>query len=91
MMGSQPSSIFLGMETFYFNFSSLICMRAFVICFVKATFIELEVGLKASFCKNKITSEILQPSTSKSLKVVELSSPILQNFSALLVEKVFAV
>jgi hypothetical protein len=53
-------------------------MRAFVICFVKATFIELALGLKASFCKNKITSNMLQPSTSKSLKEIELSSPILQ-------------
>jgi hypothetical protein len=66
-------------------------MRAFVICFVKATFIELALGLLASFCKNKITSEILQPSTSKSLKVVELLSPILQKISALLLEKVSAV
>jgi hypothetical protein len=47
-------------------------MREFVICFVKATFIELALGLKASFCKKKITSDILQPSTSKSLKEVEL-------------------
>jgi hypothetical protein len=47
-------------------------MRAFVICFVKAPFIELALELKASFCKNKITLEILQPSTSKSLKEVEL-------------------
>jgi hypothetical protein len=66
-------------------------MRAFVICFVKATFIELALGLKASFCKNKINSEILQPSTSKSLKEVELLSSILGKISALFVEKVFAV
>jgi hypothetical protein len=66
-------------------------MRAFVICFVKATFIELALGLKASFCKNKITSEILQLSTSKLLKVVELLSTILQKISPIFVEKVFAV
>jgi hypothetical protein len=47
-------------------------MRAFVIWFVKAIFKELALGLKASFCKNKITSDILQPSTSKSLKEIEI-------------------
>jgi hypothetical protein len=47
--------------------------------------------LNVSCGKNKITLEILQPSTSKSLKVVELSFPILQKISALLLEKVFAV
>jgi hypothetical protein len=52
-------------------------MRAFVICLVKATFIELALELKASFCNNKITSDILQPSISKSLKEIELSSPTL--------------
>jgi hypothetical protein len=83
MMGSQPSSNFLGIEAFYFNFSSLIFMRALVICFVKATFVELALGLKANFCKNKITSDILQPSTSKSLKEIELSSPTLRKISAL--------
>jgi hypothetical protein len=50
-------------------------MRALVICLVKATFIGLALGVKASFCKNKITSDIFQPSTSKSLKEIELSSP----------------
>jgi hypothetical protein len=55
-------------------------MRAFVIYFVKATFIELALGLKESFCKNKITLDMLQPSTSKSLKEIELSSPIHQIF-----------
>jgi hypothetical protein len=54
-----------------------------VICLVKATFKELALGVKASFCKNKITSDILQPSTSKSLKELELSSPTLQKISAL--------
>jgi hypothetical protein len=77
MMGSQPSYNFLGIEDFRFNFSSLIFMRALVICLVKATFIGLALGVKASFCKNKITSDILQPSTSKSLKEIELSSPTL--------------
>jgi hypothetical protein len=43
-------------------------MRVLVICLVKATFIEIALGLKESFCKKKITSDILHPSTSKSLK-----------------------
>jgi hypothetical protein len=67
----------LGIEAFYFNFSSLILIRAMVICLVKATVKELALGVKASFCKNKITSDILQPSTSKSLKEIELLSPTL--------------
>src|SRR4051794_38430467 len=65
-MGSQPSSNFLGIEASSFNFSSLICIMAFVICFVKATFISLVLGVSASFCKNFITSVTLQPSKSKS-------------------------
>jgi hypothetical protein len=68
-------------------------MRAFVICFVKAIFIALALELLASFCKNIITSEIFQPSRSKSLlpKVVGPLSPILQFFLALLLEKVSVV
>jgi hypothetical protein len=48
-----------------------LCMIMAVIALL--TFIELALGLKARFCKNRITLEILQPSTSKSLKVVELN------------------
>src|SRR3954468_14510237 len=66
MMGSQLSSTFLGIEALCFNFSSLILMRESVMCLVKATFISLALGLLASFCRNIITSEILQPSISKS-------------------------
>src|SRR3954468_20241842 len=65
-MGSQLSSTFLGIEALCFSFSSLILTRAFVMCLVKATCISLASGLLASFCKNIITSEILQTSTSKS-------------------------
>src|SRR3954464_9523828 len=65
-MGSQLSSTFLGIEHLCFSFSSLILTRAFVMCLVKATCISLASGLLASFCKNIITSEILQPSTSTS-------------------------
>src|SRR3954470_18941236 len=66
MMGSQLSSTFLGIEDLCFNFSSLILIRASVMCLVKATFIALASGLLASFFRNIITSEILQPSRSKS-------------------------
>src|SRR4051794_35854257 len=84
MMGSQPSSNFLGIEASCFSFSSLICIMALVICFVKATFISLELGVSASLCKNFITSATLQPSNSKSLssKVKGQLSPIFLNISA---------
>src|SRR3954466_15062312 len=65
-MGSQLSSTFLGIEALCFSFASLILTRASVMCLVKATCISLASGLLASFCKNIITSEILQPSISKS-------------------------
>src|SRR3954469_6517275 len=65
-MGSQLSSTFLQIEALCFNFSSLILTRAFVMCLVKATCISLALGLLARFCRNMITSEILQPSISKS-------------------------
>src|SRR3954465_109238 len=65
-MGSQLSSTFLGIESLCFSFSSLILTRASVMCLVKATCISLASGLLARFCKNIITSEILQPSISKS-------------------------
>ena len=66
MMGSQLSYTFLGIEDLCFSFSSLIFTRASVTFLVKATCISLASGLLASFCKNIITSEILQPSISKS-------------------------
>src|SRR4051812_7060893 len=65
-MGSQLSSTSLGIEALCFNFSSLILIRASVMCLVKATFISLALGLLESFGRNIITSEILQPSRSKS-------------------------
>src|SRR3954471_14861010 len=66
IMGSQLYSTFLGIEALCFNFSSLILIRASVMCLVKETCISLASGLLASFCRNRITSEILQPSISKS-------------------------
>src|SRR5215213_640156 len=93
MMGSQPSSNFLGIEVSSFSFSSLPFMRAFVICFVKAKFTALALGLLASFCKNFITSEMWQSSKSKSLqsKAMGLSSPRLEKISAVLSQAVSAV
>src|SRR3954454_20884048 len=83
-MGSHPSSKFLGKEALCFNFSSLICIMALVICFVKATFISLALGVSESFCKNLITSVTLQPSKSKlfSSKVKGKLSPIFLKISA---------
>src|SRR3954451_8060843 len=77
MMGSQPSSIFLGIEASCFNFLSLILTRAFVMCSVKAKFWELVWGLSASVCKYLMTSEIVQWLISKSLssKTRGLCSP----------------
>src|SRR3954467_4268460 len=66
IVGSQLSSTFLGIEALCFSFSSLILTRAYVMCLVKATCISLALGLLASFCRNIITSEMLQPSISKS-------------------------
>jgi hypothetical protein len=90
-MGSQPSSNFLGIEAFlqlfFPNFHESICN---MLC--KSNIHRTSIRTQSKiFCKNKITSEILQPSTSKSLKDVVLSSPILQKNSALFVEKVFVV
>src|SRR4051812_4555540 len=65
-MGSQLYSTFLGIEASCFNLSSFILTRESVMCLVKATCISLASGLLASFCRNIITSEILQPSRSKS-------------------------
>src|SRR6266699_589429 len=65
MMGSKQSSNFLGIEASRFNFSSLACMITLVICLVKTIFIALALGLSESFCKNFITSLMLQLSKSK--------------------------
>src|SRR3954467_13257289 len=65
-MGSQLSSTFQGIEALCFSLSSLILTRASVMCLVKLTCISLASALLASFCMNIITTEILQPSISKS-------------------------
>src|SRR4051812_40307431 len=70
-IGSQPSSSFLGIETSSLSFSSLALIRALVICSMKAILSELVWGSLAIFCKNLITSEILQLSKSSSLPLIK--------------------
>src|SRR4051812_43575386 len=49
IIGSQPSSSFLGMEAYTLSFSSLTLIRALVICYVKARLSVLVWGSLA-FC-----------------------------------------
>src|SRR3954464_4433983 len=77
IIGSQPSSSFLGMEASSLSLSSLDLMRALVICSVKARFSVLVWGSLAILCRKPITSERVQLSKSRSLplsKVVVISS-----------------
>src|SRR3954467_9162486 len=64
IIGSQPSSRFLGMEASTLSFSSLALMRALVICSVKARLSVLVRGSLAILCRKVTTSEILQLSES---------------------------
>src|SRR3954465_4610910 len=78
IIGSQPSSSFLGMEASTLSFSSLDLMRSLVICSVKARFSVLVWGSLDILCSKLITSEMVQLSKSMSLlsKVVVVSSRI---------------
>src|SRR3954469_20587701 len=78
IIGSQPSSSFLGMEASILSFSSLALIRAFVICSVKARVSELVWGSLDILCNRLITSERVQLSQSISLlsKVVVVSSRV---------------
>src|ERR1044072_5680145 len=67
IIGSQPSSSFLGMEASSLSFSSLTLIRAFVICSVKARFSVLVWGSQDILCRKPITSDKVQLSKSKSL------------------------
>src|SRR3954467_5494406 len=67
IIGSQPSSIFLGMEASSLSFSSLTLIRALVICSVKARLSVLVWGSLDIFCRKPITSGKVQLSKSKSL------------------------
>src|SRR4051812_31171018 len=76
IIGSQPSSRFLGMEASNISFSSLDLMRALVIWSVKARFSVLVWGSLDILCRKPITSRRVQLSKSRSLlslKVVVMS------------------
>src|SRR3954463_3131623 len=76
IIGSQPSSSFLGMQASILSLSSLALMRAFVICSVKARLSVLVWGSLDILCNRLITSERVELSKSISLlsKVVVVSS-----------------
>src|SRR4051795_5600707 len=76
IVGSQPSSSFLGMEASNLSFSSLALMRALVICSVKARLSVLVWGSVDILCRKPITLGRVQLSKSRSLlsiKVVVMS------------------
>src|SRR4051812_19959060 len=73
IIGSQPSSSFLGMEAYSLILSSLDLIRALVICSVKARFSVLVWGSLDILCRKPITSGRVQLSESRShlsIKVV---------------------
>src|SRR3954469_4448695 len=67
IIGSQPSSSFLGMEASSLSFSSLTLIRALVICSVKARFSVLVWGSLDILRRKPITSGKVQLSKSSSL------------------------
>src|SRR3954470_5659317 len=67
IIGSQPSSSFLGMEASNLSFSSLALMRALVICSMKARLSVLVWGSLDIFCRKLITLARVQLSKSRSL------------------------
>src|SRR4051812_31817277 len=67
IIGSQPSSRFLGMEAYTLSFYSLTLIRALVICFVKARLSVLVWGSLDILCRKPITSGKVQLSKSRSL------------------------
>src|ERR1043165_5101325 len=85
IIGSQPSSRFLGMEASSLSFSSLTLIRALVICFVKARLSVLVWGSLDIFCRKPITSGRVQLSKTRSLLsikevVISLSLTFLKGF-----------
>src|SRR3954470_13931091 len=76
IIGSYPSSSFLGMEASTLSFSSLILIRALVICSLKERLSVLVWGSLDILCRKPITSGKAQLSKSRSLlssKVVVIS------------------
>src|SRR4051812_6525795 len=67
IIGSQPSSSFLGMESSTLRFSSLNLIRALVTCSVKARLSVLVWGSLDILCRKPITSGRVQLSKSRSL------------------------
>src|SRR4051812_46691689 len=67
IIGSQPSSRFLGMEASTLSLSSLALMRALVVCSVKARLSVLVWGSLDILCRKQITSSRVQLSKSRSL------------------------
>src|SRR3954469_815488 len=67
IIGSQPSSSFLGMEASNLRFSSLDFIRELVICSVKARLSVLVWGPLDILCRKPITSGRVQLSKSRSL------------------------
>src|ERR1044072_5125059 len=77
IIGSQPSSSFLGMEASILSLSSLTLIRVLVICSVKARLSVLVWGSLDILCRKPITSGKVQLSKSKSqlsIKEVVISS-----------------
>src|SRR3954465_8032057 len=60
IIGSQPSSSFLGMEASTLIFSTLNLIRALVICYVKARLSVLVWGSLDTLCRKPITSGKVQ-------------------------------
>src|ERR1044072_7437978 len=67
IIGSQPSSSYLGMEASTLRFSSLTLIRALVICSMKARLSVLVWGSLEILCRKPITSGKVQLSKSRSL------------------------
>src|SRR3954464_3616644 len=67
IIGSQPSSNFLGMESSSLSFSSLTLIKALVICSVKARLSVLVWGSLDILCRKPITLGKVQLSRSRSL------------------------
>src|SRR3954470_18984270 len=67
IIGSQPSSSFLGMEASIISFSSLTLIRALVICSMQARLIVLVWGSLDILCRKPITSGKVQLSKCISL------------------------
>src|SRR4051812_6077281 len=84
IIGSQPSSSFLGMEASNLSLSSLALMRALVICSMKAILSVLVWGSLDILCRKPVNSDRVQLSKSRSLllsQVVVISSSIVNLLS----------